>query len=199
MADAVVFRSEEQVRSTDLYKSSGWWGMVFTIATEGAVFAYLLFSYYYLAIVTHAAWPHAHPSLKFALPNTFVLLFSGVTFWWSEAQFAAGRSADAVLGLIVTFLLGSVFAVVQLVEWHGLSFSMSSGPYGSLYYTLTGFHLAHIIVGLMIMLSLILWAGFGVLQDRRQVAISIGAAYWYFVEVVWLTVFFTLYLTPYLS
>jgi heme/copper-type cytochrome/quinol oxidase subunit 3 len=198
MADAVALRSEAQIRNTDVYKASGWWGIVFAIVTEGAIFAYLLFSYYYMAIEMHADWPQAYPSLKLALPNTFILLSSSVTFWWAERQFAAGRRSEALLPLVVTAILGAIFLGVQFVEWHGKSFSISSGPYGSLYFTITGFHMAHVVVGLAIMLALIAWIGFGVVEDRRHPALSIGAAYWHFVDAVWLTVFFTFYLTPYL-
>lgn len=185
--------------STNVTKSSGWWGIVFTIATEGAVFAYLLFSYYYLAIASRSVWPTAFLSLKLALPNTFILLFSSVTFWWAERQFSAGKFFNALLGLVVTFILGAIFVTVQVVEWQSVSFSPSSGPYGSLYFTTTGFHVAHVVVGLLIMLALIGWVASGILEDRRQNAVSIGAAYWHFVDAVWLSVFFTYYLTPYLS
>jgi cytochrome c oxidase subunit III len=87
---------------------------------------------------------------------------------------------------------------VQYVEWQGKDFTMSSGPYGSLYYTITGLHLAHLVVGLLIVLALIGWLTFRMLDDRRNVAISIGAAYWHFVVAVQLAVFFTFYLTPHL-
>ncbi len=197
MAD-VVIRSEAAPRNAELYKSSGWWGIVFTIVTEAAIFAYLLFSYYYIAIEAHETWPQAYPSLKLALPNTLILLFSSVTFWWAERQFSAGRRSEALGALLVTAVLGAIFVGVQLVEWHGKSFSISSGPYGSLYFTITGFHMAHVVVGLAITLTLIAWVALGALDDHGHVAISIGAAYWHFVDAVWLSVFFTFYLTPYL-
>jgi heme/copper-type cytochrome/quinol oxidase subunit 3 len=200
MTDAAITqaRTRPQSRASDVYKSSGWWGIVFTIATEGAIFAYLLFSYYYMAIEARPDWPNAYPSLKLALPNTFILLFSSLTFWWSERQFRTSRRSEALIGLGVTALLGVIFIAVQLVEWHGKNFSISSGPYGSLYFTITGFHMAHVIIGLIITLALMAWLALGVIEDRRHAGISIGAAYWHFVDAVWLTVFFTFYLTPYL-
>ena len=69
------------------------------IATEAAIFAYLLFSYYYMAIELHGAWyPSGPPSLKLALPNTFVLLASSVAFWWAERHFIVGRLSKALVG-----------------------------------------------------------------------------------------------------
>lgn len=200
MVDAVASGAEAQARSsTGIIRSSGWWGIVFTIATEGAVFAYLLFSYYYLAIASHAVWPKTPPQLTLALPNTIILLVSSATVWWADRKFSAGRSFEALLGLIVTFVLGAIFVSVQMVEWHRKTFSPVTSPYGSLYFTTTGFHVAHVVVGLLILLALIGWVASGILEDRRQNAVSIGAAYWHFVDVVWLSVFFTYYITPYLS
>ena len=199
MVDAVASGAEEQARSPSIARSSGWWGSIFTIATEGAVFAYLLFSYYYMAISSHATWPTAPLSLKLALPNTLILLLSSGTIWWAERQYATGKSSNALLGLVATFILGAIFVSIQMVEWHQMSFSPTSGPYGSLYFTTTGFHVAHVVVGLLILLALIGWVASGILEDRRQNAVSVGAAYWHFVDAVWLSVFFTYYLTPYLS
>lgn len=198
MIDMAIVRTDVQTRSRDLYRSSGWWGIVFTIVTEAAVFAYLLFSYYYMAIEAHDQWPQAYPSLKLALPNTFILLFSSVTFWWAERQFINGRKSEALFALIGTAILGAIFVGVQLAEWHGKAFSISSGPYGSLYFTITGFHMAHVIIGLVMMLALIGWLALGAIENPHHVAVSVGAAYWHFVDAVWLTVFFTFYLTPYL-
>jgi heme/copper-type cytochrome/quinol oxidase subunit 3 len=200
MSDIALTQAQTQpeTRALDVYKSSGWWGIVFTIATEGAVFAYLLFSYYYTAIEARSDWPNAYPSLKLALPNTFILLFSSLTFWWGERRFREGKKSEALLGLVVTAILGAIFVGVQLAEWHGKNFSISSGSYGSLYFTITGFHMAHVVVGLIVTLALIAWLALGVIDDRRHPGVSIGAAYWHFVDAVWLTVFFTFYLTPYL-
>lgn len=199
MTDLVVVRPMERAEARNLHASSGWWGMLFMIATEAALFAYLLFSYYYMAIEVHSSWPAHAPSLKLALPNTFILLLSSVAFWWAERQSGAGRRSEALVALLVAAGLGVIFAGVQFVEWHGKSYSITSDPYGSLYFTITGFHLAHVVFGLAVMAALIAWLALGLLDDRRSVAISIGAIYWHFVDAVWLAVFFTFYLTPYLS
>jgi len=200
MADVMVVGPQPRSEGYDLYKSSGWWGILLGIATEAAIFAYLLFSYYYMAIELHGAWHSAGPpSLRLALPNTIVLLVSSVTFWWAERQFIAGRRTKAIAALSATAGLGAVFLIVQLFEWHNKAFSISSDPYGSLYFTITGFHMAHVIVGLAMMIAIIVWMCLGLLDHRRHVSISIGAIYWHFVDAVWLTVFFTFYLTPYLS
>jgi len=199
MANLVISRPDVHFPAAGLHRSSGWWGMLFVIATEAAVFAYLLFSYYYMAIEIHSTWPTNPPSLKLALPNTIILLVSSVAIWWGERQFKQGRRAEALLGMSLAALLGLMFLGIQLLEWHNKTFTVSSDPYGSLYFTITGFHMAHVVAGLLMIVVLISWMAAGLLSDRRRIALSIGALYWHFVDAVWLTVFFTFYITPYLS
>ena len=75
-------------------------------------------------------------------------------------------------------------------------YTMRSGSYGSLYFTITGFHMAHVVVGLVALLLIFFWCVAGYFDERRNVPLLIGAAYWHFVDIVWLTVFFTFYLMP---
>jgi heme/copper-type cytochrome/quinol oxidase subunit 3 len=92
-----------------------------------------------------------------------------------------------------------MFVGIQLMEWHGRPFSLSSSAYGSLFFTITGFHMAHVILGLLLLLPLTIWSGLGSFGPRRSAPVSIGAIYWHFVDAVWLVVFFTIYITPYLG
>ena len=178
-------------------RSMGWWGLVALIATEGALFAYLLFAYYYLLVQFGPSWfPEREPTLKLALPDTIILLVSSATVWWAERSIRRGARGAALAGLALTFVLGLVFLIVQLFEWKAKPYTMQTNSYGSLYYTITGFHMAHVTAGLIALLLVFVWCLAGYLDDRRHVPLLIGAAYWHFVDVVWLTVFFTFYLMP---
>ena len=59
--------------------------------------------------------------------------------------------------------------------------------------------MAHVVVGLLVLLVLLLWSALGYFDRERHAPVAIGAIYWHFVDAVWLTVFFTFYITPYLS
>jgi cytochrome c oxidase subunit III len=180
--------------------AGGWWGMVGLIITEAALFVYLLFSYYYFAIQPHAApWPPEMPDLKLAAPNTFILLLSSASVWWGERATRQGRRASQVLGLGIGLVLGIIFIIVQAVEWKSKSFSLASGSYGSLFFTVTGFHMAHVVVGVLILAAILLWSVLGYFGPVRSAPVTIGAMYWHFVDVAWLAVFFTFYITPYLG
>jgi heme/copper-type cytochrome/quinol oxidase subunit 3 len=180
--------------------SNGWWAMLFVILTEGALFLYLLFAYYYLAVQPHAEWPPGGPpSMRLALPNTFVLIASSVAVWWGEQGIRRGNNIQLCAGVALSLILGATFVGVQLLEWHNKPFSLSSSTYSSLYFTITGFHMAHVAVGLLMLGALLLWSVLGLFDRWRHAPISIGAIYWHFVDAVWIAVFLTFYATPYLG
>jgi len=177
----------------------GWWGIIAGIVTEAALFGYLLFSYVYLAAQPHtSAWPSELPSLSLAVPNTVILLLSSVAVWVGERAVRQNKPRTQLIGLSAGTLLGLIFVGVQLVEWKSKPFTLASGSYGSLFFTITGFHMAHVIAGLLMLAALTVWSYRNYFDATRHAAISIGAIYWHFVDAVWLAVFFTLYLTPYM-
>ncbi|HSB53064.1 MAG TPA: cytochrome c oxidase subunit 3 [Gemmatimonadales bacterium] len=178
-------------------RAPGSWGMVFLIATEAALFAYLLFSYFYLGSLARGAWPPTgEPELRLALPNTLILLLSSGTIWWAEAGIRRGRQGRLRLGLLLTFVLGAVFLSIQVAEYGHLDFSPRTDAYGSLFYTITGFHGAHVVVGLLMLLVVQLRAWLGHFGPGHHLAVTNTAWYWHFVDVVWLAVFTSLYLSP---
>jgi len=177
----------------------GWWGMLCLIATEGALFAYLLFSYFYFALQFNQTWfPDPHPSLRLALPDTIVLLLSSVAMWWGDRGVRRGSRGQLLGGVFIALVLGVIFVVVQYVEWSGKTFSPRSNSYGSLYFTITGFHMAHVVAGLAMLLTILVWSALGYFSPRRSAPVLIASVYWHFVDAVWLFVFASFYIVPYL-
>jgi len=180
--------------------AAGWWGMIAGIITEAALFAYLLFGYFYFAVQPHGAlWPAEMPTFKLAAPNTIILLISSLAVWIGERGAHEGARLKQTAGLGAAFLLGVIFVVVQIFEWKSKSFTINSSAYGSIFYIVTGFHMGHVVLGLVMLLPLTVWSAMGYFGPRRSAPVSIGAIYWHFVDAVWLTVFFCLYITPYLG
>jgi cytochrome c oxidase subunit 3 len=175
-----------------------WWGVLCLIGTEGALFAYLLFSYYYTALQLGDDFGQPrHPQLELSLPNTVVLLTSSVFVWWGDRSIKRGRYSQFFMGYGIGLLLGIAFLVIQTFEWRSQTFSLTSGLYGSLFFTVTGFHMAHVVVGVVALASILLWARLGYFDENRCVPVLVAAAYWHFVDAVWIAVFFTFYLTPF--
>lgn len=201
MADRVSMPASLPVGAIDT-RASGWWAMIFTVFTEASLFAYLLFSYYYLAVQPHSPGTFplgGPPELTLALPDTIILILSSVAVAWAQFGIEHGSKWRLTAGLGIGALLGLVFVVIQGFEWAEKPFALASSPYSSLYFTVTGFHMAHVIVGFFILLALAWWSSRGYFNRVRYAHIHIGALYWHFVDVVWLAVFFTFYITPHLG
>ena len=178
--------------------ANGWWGMMMLIVTEGALFVYLLFAYYYTAVQHSPGWlPERLPDFKLSLPDTIILILSSVVVWRGESLLKRGGSGGATaIYLAVGALMEIVFVAIQALEWAGKSFTPFTGSYGSLYFTITGFHMLHVIAGVLILLTLSLWCALGYFNRIRSAPVTIGAIYWHFVDAVWLVLFFTFYVTP---
>lgn len=184
------------VGSTD-GRDAGWWGMMCLIATEASLFAYLLFGYFYFAAQFGRTWlPEKLPEFTLSLPNTVILAVSSLAVWWAERSIKRGGKAGLVAGLIAAIVLGAVFVGIQLVEWSRKGFPLSANSYSSFYYITTGFHMAHVAVGLFLLIGVALWSCFGWFDERRHGPVSIAAAYWHFVDAVWLAVFASYYVLP---
>jgi cytochrome c oxidase subunit III len=178
--------------------ANGYWGMICFILTEAALFVYLQFSYFYHAVQPYQGpWPpDGIPSIRLALPNTVLLLASSLVVWWGEHGTKQGRRVHQLVGLGIGFLMGAVFLAIQGLEWQNKTFGLTSSPYASLFFTMTGFHMAHVAMGLFMLLAVTVWSLLGYFGPARSAPVRIAAIYWHFVDAVWITLFFTLYLTP---
>jgi cytochrome c oxidase subunit I+III len=176
----------------------GWWGMVCVIATEASFFAYLLFSYFYLASQSLNAWPAKGPGFRLPFVNTLILLSSSVAVALGERGSRTGRAGRLRWGVAIALLLGIVFLVLQGVEYSREAASATHDAYGSLFYTITGFHGAHVFVGLIMLAVVLVRALRGHFAAGRAEAVRNVALYWHFVDAVWLAVFTSLYVTPHL-
>ncbi len=181
-------------------RSPGSWGMMLLIATEASLFAYLLFSYFYLASMASGPWPPGGlPALKLVLPNTAILLLSSGTMYWAESGIQRGEVRRLRLGLLLTLVLGVVFLCIQAVEYSKKPFTPTTSAYGSLFFTITGFHGAHVAVGLLMIAVITCRAFLDHFRRGRHEPVTNVSWYWHFVDAVWLCVFTSLYLSPYLG
>jgi heme/copper-type cytochrome/quinol oxidase subunit 3 len=178
-------------------RSLGWWGVVALIATEAALFSYLIFSYLYLAVQVGPNWgSNIPPSLSYGIPMTVLLIANSLTMWWAEkaARGAAEATLVASLSLSLLFVIGFIF--LELSEWFNESFTPQTSAYGSAFFALTGFHFAHCVVGAAMIAQVMLWAVLGYIDHNRNVPVMIAAAYWHFTDAVWILLFFLLFVVP---
>lgn len=170
-------------------------GMVFFLISESFLFGSLFFTYYYLRVKTAVWLPegvHLDPPL--AVINTFILLGSSFTCWFGLRSVRRQDEKGLAFGLTMTVLLGLTFIGITVVEWANETFRPWSHAYGSIFYTLTGFHALHVFAGVLLMLSLLIRTMRGRFSAGGHQAIEIGSLYWHYVDLVWLFVFTTLFI-----
>ncbi|MGE0259632.1 MAG: heme-copper oxidase subunit III [Alphaproteobacteria bacterium] len=182
-------------------RASGYWGAVFLVLSEASIFAYLYFSYFYFAVQPHTApWPPSGPpDFTYTAPQTAVVLLACAALWWAERAASHASGAGLLLGLGLGLLLGAGFVALQFLDWYDKPFSLATDPYSSLYYVITGVHLAHVVLGVIMVAAVLVWSALGYFGQARHVPVTVAALYWYFLAATWLTLFFTLNVTPYLS
>jgi cytochrome c oxidase subunit 3 len=174
-------------------------GMLLFICSEVMFFSGL-FAAYFNVRATTTPWPppgehfnlHAEP--WYALGLTIVLVISSFTCQLGVWAIRRDDRAGFVRAIGVTLVLGIVFLIGQLYDYSTLGFGVSDTPFGTTFYTLTGFHGAHVFGG-AVMLSVILYRGLaGQFSSRHHDAVEATSLYWHFVDVVWIALFSTLYI-----
>ncbi|MBF6568237.1 MAG: heme-copper oxidase subunit III [Candidatus Binataceae bacterium] len=196
MADANAMNAELPIGSIGR-RSLGWWGVVALIATEAALFSYLIFSYLYLAVQVGPNWgSNIPPSLSYGIPMTVLLVANSLTMWLAEkaATRAAWPTLVASMTLSLIFVIG--FIVFEVSDWFSESFTPQTSAYGSAFFVLTGFHLAHCVAGAAMIVEVIIWALLGYIDESRSVPVMVAAAYWHFTDAVWILLFVLLFVVP---
>jgi heme/copper-type cytochrome/quinol oxidase subunit 3 len=177
--------------------------MVLLCASEAALFAYFIVSYFYLG-AANPAWPPAGtelPKLQLPLIMTALLLSSSVVLIVAERQRERGNRAAYRAGLALTMILGIGFLSMQAMEYREKlqHFKPTSNAYASTFFTITGFHGAHVAFGVLLLLLTLFRDLLGRIDPDRPVAVKVSSLYWHFVDLVWLVILTSLYLSPRLA
>jgi heme/copper-type cytochrome/quinol oxidase subunit 3 len=118
--------------------------------------------------------------------------------WWAESGIRENKQIRLMLGLAISFGLGGLFLLIQGFEYARAGFTPQANAYGSLFYTLTGFHGLHVTVGLVLISVMQVRSWVGHFDASRYLGVQTTAMYWHFVDAVWIFIFGSLYLSPYL-
>ncbi|MGP1674135.1 MAG: cytochrome c oxidase subunit 3 [Candidatus Limnocylindrales bacterium] len=184
-------------------------GMLLFITSEVMFFAGL-FAAYFNVRANAAQWPPINPEsvppepfhlaiLPLVGPATVMLILSSFTCQFAVWAIRRGDRTSFLRNIGITFVIGIVFLVMQAIDYVELGregLTLSSGTYGTTYFTLTGFHGAHVFAG-VIMLGVVLYRGMaGQFSARHHDAVEAASLYWHFVDVVWVLLFSLLYLLP---
>jgi len=143
--------------------------------------------------------PTTHEILNIPLTSisTFDLLMSSLAMVLALAAVQRGDKVWGRVWLGMTALLGAIFLGFQAYEFQhfvheGLGFT--TNLFGSSFFTLTGFHGAHVFVGVIWLLTLLFRSLQGKLGPDKALNVEIAGLYWHFVDVVWIVIFTVVYL-----
>ena len=179
--------------------SSSLLGMVLFIASEVMFFGGLFGAYFTIRSAA-PEWPppdNPHLSAPYAAVLTAILVTSSVTMQFGVWAIRKNNQRRLILWLGVSLLLGAIFLAMQALEYANLieeGMTLSSGVFGSTFYTLTGFHGAHVAGGAAFILIVLLRARSGQFTARYHDTVEMASYYWHFVDVVWIGLFSTIYL-----
>jgi cytochrome c oxidase subunit 3 len=171
-------------------------GMLLFIISEIMVFGAFFTAYFFIRIAQGNPWP-AHGTtlpVEVAGVNTAILVSSSFTIHWAQSSIAKGNRFGLKAGMLVTFLLGCTFLFIQINEYANIGFAPQDAAQQTIFYSLTGLHGAHVLIGLLLLLTVTIRAFRGHYSPDSHRGVEVPGIYWHFVDIMWIVVYTTVYL-----
>lgn len=159
-------------------------------------FSGLFATYFTLKALSTSEWPpeDVHLAIPQALVFTILLVLSSGTMQMAVRAIANGNKAAFRNWVIATLVLGAAFVLNQFgFEWREAEFRPASHAFGSLFFTMTGFHGLHVTGGLIAMCILLARSGASRFGKDDLPSVEVVSYYWHFVDVVWVIMFSILF------
>ena len=187
--------------------SNGMLGFILFAASEVMFFGGL-FAAYFIARADLPEWPPEElltPAqvaagvkleLEIVLPliATIILIASSFVIQWAVMSIARGNRTGLIWGLFISIALGLIFLAMQMYDYSQLHFGADDTIFGTTFFTLTGFHGAHVAGGVIFMGVILMRSLAGQFSAQHHEAVEACSFYWHFVDVVWIALFATLYI-----
>jgi cytochrome c oxidase subunit 3 len=132
--------------------------------------------------------------LKLPLMNTFVLVTSSFAVNVAHDDLREGNRQGFRNFLALAIGLGVLFAATQAYEYIHAPFPFKNSIYGATFFMATGFHGAHVIIGVIFLTVCLARAWAGQMTPRQHLGFQFAAWYWHFVDVVWIFLFSCIYI-----
>jgi cytochrome c oxidase subunit III len=176
-----------------------WWGKKLMMLIEGAGFAILAVTYFYIW-QNFDTWPPTGtlvPDIDVGMLNLAILVVS-ILPMWHVARLALRNDSRRVLGiwLLTCVLFGFAAMILRLMEFKGVHTRWNSNAYGTIVWSILAVHLAHILAATLETLVLGIVMLRGPVEVKHFDDITVNAAYWYFVALSWVGLWTILYLAP---
>ena len=174
-------------------------GMVLFIGSETIFFSLLILAYlFFQGVAASNGGPTAASSLDPLFTGFFSLFLfsSSFTIWRADQSFAHQNRSKLQIWLLATIVLGVIFLVGQGFEWRQLiahQTTISRNLFGTTFFTLTGFHGFHVIVGLVALAILLILVRMGEFKGPTSSGFTSISYYWHFVDAVWVVIYSVVY------
>ena len=205
MADAVIYPTSTHAASwgpdaPGRRLTTAHLGMLTFLVSEVAVFSTLIMTYVVFLKQTMAGEPN--PRQVFNLPMVLIgslcLFSSSATIHLAEKSLSRGRRSAFVGWWGLTIVLGIAFLAGTAREWADLighwGLTISRNIFGTTYFTLVGFHAAHVTIGVIVLSIVFLLAVRRKITEHNETGVQVVSWYWHFVDGVWVVVFTLVYL-----
>ncbi len=171
--------------------------MWFFVIGDLLIFAVYFIGYMYFRGQHHDLFlqSQARLNVDIGAVNTVLLLTSSLFVALGTAAARTGNTADALRGWTIAFAFGAAFPLLKLFEWiPEISAGLTPGKnlFFMYYFVMTGMHLCHVALGLVIMCFVI--RNLKTSAEPKISLVETGATYWHMVDVLWLVLFALLYL-----
>jgi heme/copper-type cytochrome/quinol oxidase subunit 3 len=136
-------------------------------------------------------------NIPLTLISTFVLLMSSLAMVIALDMVQRGKRGAALFWIMAVVVLGSIFLGFQAYEFthfYHEGLTLQTNLFGSTFFILTGFHGAHVTIGVIWLLILFMDHLRGRLGPHNSLRLEIAGLYWHFVDIVWIAIFTLIYL-----
>lgn len=198
---SIIIESTYQGYHTSTVKYGLTLGLILFIVSEICLFFSLFWAFFHSSlspsIELGSTWPPVGIFVlnPFEVPllNTIILLTSGATITVSHAKIISGNRSDTLIYLFFTILLAFLFLGFQWIEYNNAAFTIADGIYGSTFFTLTGMHGFHVLVGSLFLIVSFIRIYYYQLTANHHLWFEFSILYWHCVDVIWLFVFIFIY------
>jgi cytochrome c oxidase subunit 3 len=170
-------------------------GMFLFIISEVMIFGAFFTAYFFIRVVTHDPWPAPGTTVPEAVAgvNTAILLSSSLTLHWALVSVRNGNRLGLKAGMASTFALGLTFLFVQINEYIHLGWAPHDSAQGTIFYSLTRLHGAHVFIGLCALAIVTLRSFRGHYTAEHHQGMEVPGIYWHFVDAMWIVVYTAVY------
>jgi heme/copper-type cytochrome/quinol oxidase subunit 3 len=195
MAEAVAAQ-EHHYTATGLPSwKVGFWAFM---GSECLFFGTLITTYMvYKGASVSGPYPAEILNIPLTSISTFVLLMSSTSMVLALDAVRRGNRRNTLVGLAGVIVLGSIFLGFQVYEFRHFvheGLTIQQNVFGSSFFVLTGFHGAHVTVGVIWMITLFIRSLADKLPPAKALQVEIAGLYWHFVDIVWIVIFTLIYL-----